>query len=103
MRDGDPDNLCEGSQLAVIAFEILGENPSLFQALAYLPVADALVRLDARAEANLKVRRRAGAVGDHSDLVSYFVSIFTRASSRGSMLMDVACCCYRSEQGHKAF
>lgn len=81
MRDGDPDNLCEGSQLAVIVFEILGENPSLFQALAYLPVADALVRLDARAEANLKVRRRAGAVGDNSDLVSYFVSVTTWNSS----------------------
>ena len=78
MRDGDPDNLCESSQLAVIVFEILGENPSLFQALAYLPVADALVRLDARAEANLKVRRRAGAVGDNSDLVSYFVGIVLR-------------------------
>ncbi|KZV71626.1 cytochrome P450 [Peniophora sp. CONT] len=88
MRDGDPDNLCEGSQLAVIAFEILGENPALFQALAYLPVADALVRLDARAEANLQVRRRAGAVGDNSDLVSYFLAAASNTQAKGPKLTD---------------
>ncbi|KAH7926175.1 cytochrome P450 [Leucogyrophana mollusca] len=88
MRDGDPSGLVASGQLATVAFEVLGEAPSLFDVLWYLPVSANIRRLELLAERLLIARNQdADAVpndiashllGIHSKQVLY-IAVYTRA------------------------
>ncbi|KZV69241.1 cytochrome P450 [Peniophora sp. CONT] len=69
MDEGDPQDLVRSGQLATCVFEILGEVPSLFQIVWYLPATAIVRRLEDLAYDMMVVRRAAG--DSDKDLASH--------------------------------
>ncbi|KAF8148431.1 cytochrome P450 [Crassisporium funariophilum] len=72
MQDGDPEGLVESGQQATILFESLGEVPSLFDLMTYLPVTRTIKKLETVAEKLLILRENDGSA-NQGDLVSHLL------------------------------
>ncbi|ETW76221.1 cytochrome P450 monooxygenase 18-like protein [Heterobasidion irregulare TC 32-1] len=87
MANGDPRELVKAGQLAMMAYEILGEVPSLFQILWHLPTTNDIRRLERHAVKLMHTRRIVGSTaGGHEDIASYLLGENESNVSRSSHL-----------------
>lgn len=87
MANGDPRELVKAGQLAMMAYEILGEVPSLFQILWHLPTTNDIRRLERHAGELIHTRRHLGSTaGGHEDIASYLLGENESNLSRSSHL-----------------
>ncbi|KAH7913697.1 cytochrome P450 [Hygrophoropsis aurantiaca] len=77
MRDGDPSGLVASGQLATVVFEVLGEAPSLFDVLWYLPISANIRRLELLAE-RLLVARDQDANAVPNDIASHLLGMHSK-------------------------
>ncbi|KAI0319094.1 cytochrome P450 [Amylostereum chailletii] len=82
MEEGDPKELVKSGQIATVMFEILGEVPSLFQILWYLPATTLIRRLEDYAYSLMLARRNVGAPTGSIDLSSYILKSFEPPRSK---------------------
>ncbi|ETW79556.1 cytochrome P450 monooxygenase 23 [Heterobasidion irregulare TC 32-1] len=73
MKEGDPEGLITSGQSATIAFESLGEVPSLSEILWHLPVTDRLRRLEYYAGKLMTARQNMDSCAEHHDLASHLL------------------------------
>lgn len=72
VSEGDPHNYIEGGQRAMVAFEVLGEVPSVFDVCHYLPLTDDLHGLKRLAESFIQTRKTVVSK-EETDLSSYLL------------------------------
>jgi cytochrome P450 len=72
MAKGDPNDYIEGGKLSTILFEVLGEVPSLFDLLWYLPMTEIARHMEKFAQGLIDARRT-GNAGRSDDIASWLL------------------------------
>ncbi|KAJ7485014.1 cytochrome P450 [Mycena galericulata] len=72
MNTGDPNGYVAGGQTTTVVFEVLGEVPSLFDLIWYLPVTR-IVRVMEKFAQDLIDARQNGLVGRNDDIASFLL------------------------------
>ncbi|KAJ7431550.1 cytochrome P450 [Mycena galericulata] len=72
MNKGDPNGYVAGGQLSTVCFEVLGEVPSLFDLIWYLPVTR-IARVMEKFAQDLIDARQNGLVGREDDIASFLL------------------------------
>jgi cytochrome P450 len=91
MKKGDVNDYIEGGKISTILFETLGEIPSLFDLVWYLPTASIARHMEAFAQSLIDARRFGNAgrsddiaswlLGEHDDKPTTFSSDTLRVES----------------------
>ncbi|KAI0028700.1 cytochrome P450 [Vararia minispora EC-137] len=84
LRDGDPEDVILTGHLATIVLEVVGEIPSLFSLLWYLPAGEKMRALEQRAARWMAQRAAADPLDARQDIASYLLE---KDESTGATLL----------------